>query len=163
MPNIVKSRLWRMAKSPCKSEFHTPLRSFQQEPCWEMDVMSNANFALSSNNKDQLREINYHHHQYRWFCVGRETNYKSPNRLFVPSTHCSWSCWTYGQEHVFSNKVQYHVISLVTLWAEKKQSYTWIQYFVKTLILKSVLGRTFVWLHLSDLVSSTVWCTTTKR
>ena len=37
------------------------LSSFQQEPCWEMpwemDVMPNVNFALSSNSKDQLRDL----------------------------------------------------------------------------------------------------------
>ena len=36
---------------------NTHARSFQQKPCWEMDVMSNVNNVLSSNNKDQLRDF----------------------------------------------------------------------------------------------------------
>ena len=32
-------------------------RSFQHEPCWEMDVISNVNFALSTKNKNQLRDV----------------------------------------------------------------------------------------------------------
>ena len=35
----------------------TLTRSFQHEPCREMEVMPNANFALSSKNKDQLRDF----------------------------------------------------------------------------------------------------------
>ena len=34
----------------------TLARSFQHEPCWEMELMPNVNFALSSKNKDQLRD-----------------------------------------------------------------------------------------------------------
>ena len=32
--------------------------SFQEEPCWDRDVMSNANFALSSYSKDQIGDLN---------------------------------------------------------------------------------------------------------
>ena len=49
-----------MAKLMGESEFSTLAQSFQQEPCWEMDVMWNVKFALSSNNKDQLRD--YHNY-----------------------------------------------------------------------------------------------------
>ena len=36
----------------------TLARSFQQKPCWGMDIMSNVNFTLSdSNNKDQLSDL----------------------------------------------------------------------------------------------------------
>ena len=48
-----------MGKSTRKNEFYLA-QSFQQNPCWEMDVidvMPNVNFALSSNNKDQLRDL----------------------------------------------------------------------------------------------------------
>ena len=45
-----------MAKSTRKSENH-PCAVFQQELCWEMVVMPNVNFALSTNNKDQLRDL----------------------------------------------------------------------------------------------------------
>ena len=34
--------------NPCVKVNYTLARSFQQESCWEMDVMSNVNFALSS-------------------------------------------------------------------------------------------------------------------
>ena len=33
------------------------MQSFQQEPCWEMDVEPKVSFAHSSNNKDQLRDL----------------------------------------------------------------------------------------------------------
>ena len=46
-----------MTKSARESEFSTLAQSFQQGPCWEMDVMQKVKFALSSN-KDQLRD--YH-------------------------------------------------------------------------------------------------------
>ena len=32
--------------------------SFQEESCWDKDVISNVNFALSSNSKDQLGDLN---------------------------------------------------------------------------------------------------------
>ena len=52
-----ESRLWNMAKSTRKGEFHS-CAVFQQKPCWEMDIMSNVNFTLSdSNNKDQLSDL----------------------------------------------------------------------------------------------------------
>ena len=34
--------------NPCVKVNYTLVRSFQQDSCWEMDVMSNVNFALSS-------------------------------------------------------------------------------------------------------------------
>ena len=54
LPHIVKaaSRTW---SNPLVKVNSTLARSFQQEPCWDMDVMPNVNFALTdSNNKDQL-------------------------------------------------------------------------------------------------------------
>ena len=48
---------WDMAKSKRKSEFH-PWGIFQQESCWGKEVISNVNFALSSNSKDQLGDLN---------------------------------------------------------------------------------------------------------
>ena len=53
-----ESHLWNMAKSTRKSEFHSCVvfltRVLQSR---EMDVMLNANFALSSNNKDELTDL----------------------------------------------------------------------------------------------------------
>ena len=40
-----------------KSEFHTLLQSFEQDPFFEMDTMLNVNFLLSSDNKDQFKEL----------------------------------------------------------------------------------------------------------
>ena len=55
----VKDCLWNMAKTPnSRVKLNSTLApSFQQQPCWEMDVIPNVNFALSSNNKDQLRDL----------------------------------------------------------------------------------------------------------
>ena len=47
---------WSMAKSTCQSEFH-PYAVFSTWTSREMDVMPNVNFALSSQNKDQLRDL----------------------------------------------------------------------------------------------------------
>ena len=44
-------RPWNMAKSTRK------LLSTRALFCWEIDVMPNMNFALSSNNKDELRDL----------------------------------------------------------------------------------------------------------
>ena len=51
-----ESRPWSMAKSTCQSEFH-PYAVFSIWASWEMDVMPNVNFALSSQNKDQLKDL----------------------------------------------------------------------------------------------------------
>ena len=62
LPHIVEvaSETWPNPRVKMSS---TLARSFQQEPCWEMDVMSNVNFALSSKNQDQLRDLhNYLNH-----------------------------------------------------------------------------------------------------
>ena len=55
LPHIVKaaSETW-----PNPRVNSTLAASFQQEPCWDCDVMSNVNFALSSNSKDQLGDLN---------------------------------------------------------------------------------------------------------
>ena len=55
-PDREKGCFWSMAKSPRKSEFYTPWRSFQLKPCWDMDTLSKVDFALSGNYEDQLRE-----------------------------------------------------------------------------------------------------------
>ena len=59
LPHIVKatSEIWPDSRVKVNS---TLAWSFQQEPCREMDVMLKVNFALSSNNKNQLR--NYHNY-----------------------------------------------------------------------------------------------------
>ena len=51
-----KSHLWNIAKSTRKGEFH-PCAIFSTRPCWEMDIMPDVNFALSSNNKHQLTDL----------------------------------------------------------------------------------------------------------
>ena len=56
----------------------------------------------------------------------------------------------------FTNKVQYNVIFLVTLGL-KIHNYAWIQYFIKTLSLKSFWRRSFVWLYLPNLFWSVLW------
>ena len=49
LPHIVKATSEAWLK---------PHASFiKQDPCWEMDVMANANFALSGKTKDQLRLV----------------------------------------------------------------------------------------------------------
>ena len=57
LPHMVKaaSETWPDPRVNVNSTF---VRSFQQKPCREMDVIPNVNFALSgSNNKDQLRDL----------------------------------------------------------------------------------------------------------
>ena len=56
LPHTVKGRLWNMAKvpNPRVKMNSTLARSFQQEPCWDMDVIPNVisrSQVLSSNNK----------------------------------------------------------------------------------------------------------------
>ena len=41
-----------------ENEFHISLSSFQLELCWEIDIVSNVNIMLSSNNRD-LRELSF--------------------------------------------------------------------------------------------------------
>ena len=57
LPHLLKDRTWNMTKSLRKNEFHIPLCYFQQDFSREIDIMSNMNFVLSSNNSDQLREL----------------------------------------------------------------------------------------------------------
>ena len=57
LSHIVKGCLWSMAKYPRVKVTSTLARSFQQELCWEMDIMSYMNFTFSINNKDQLRDL----------------------------------------------------------------------------------------------------------
>ena len=59
LPLTVKDRLWNMAKvpNPRVKMNSTLARSFQQEPCWDMDVIPNVisrSQVLSSNNKISL-------------------------------------------------------------------------------------------------------------
>ena len=51
LPHIVKaaSETWSNLRIKVKSKL---ARSFQHDPCREMDVMSNVNFALPSKNRD---------------------------------------------------------------------------------------------------------------
>ena len=56
LPHIVKaaSEEWQKPRVKVNSII---TRFFQHEPCWEMDVMSDVNFALSSKKKCQLRDL----------------------------------------------------------------------------------------------------------
>ena len=56
LPHIVKaaSETWLNPRVKVNS---TLAASFQQEPCRDCDVMLYVNFALSSNSKDQLGEL----------------------------------------------------------------------------------------------------------
>ena len=56
LPNIVKatSETWPHPRVKMNS---TVELSFKQGTCREMDVMLNVNFALSSNDKDELRQL----------------------------------------------------------------------------------------------------------
>ena len=59
LPHIVKaaSEKWPNPRAKVNSTLE---QFFQNDPCWEMNIMPNVNFALSSKNKDQLRDlINY--------------------------------------------------------------------------------------------------------
>ena len=56
LPHIVKAATETWPNPRVKLNF-TLAWSFQQEPCCEMDVMPNVNFALCSNNKNELRDL----------------------------------------------------------------------------------------------------------
>ena len=57
LPHIAKaaSETWPNLSVKVNS---TLAGSFEQEPCWDCDAMSNVNVALSSNSKDQLGDLN---------------------------------------------------------------------------------------------------------
>ena len=130
-----------------------PLRglfTFQQEPFWEIDVMQNVNFALSSNSKDQLRDL-----------------YDYSNQKVITAINILDGS-TVGDNLITSHQVDYMSLALIPAEAVENEqehlclrnhSYIWIQYFVKILSLISLYKRTSIWLHSFDLVSS---CTTEK-
>ena len=55
--NFVRKATSETRPNPRVKVNFTLARSFQKEPCWEMDVMPNANFELFTNIKDQLRNL----------------------------------------------------------------------------------------------------------
>ena len=57
LPHIVKDRLWNMAKSTRISEFHS-CAVFSTRALLSYGCHANVNFAISSNNLDQLRDLN---------------------------------------------------------------------------------------------------------
>ena len=83
---------------------------------------------------------------------------KSTKQITCPKWW-SCSCWSISaeavensQEHLVANKLgvtrHYFSYSLCL----RNHSYVWIEYFIKTLCLKSLWRRTSIWLHVFDLV-----------
>ena len=116
LPYIVKAapETWPNPRVKLNS---TVVRSFQQETCWEMDIMPNMNFVHSdSNNKDQLKGLHNYLNQkiitasntYDSSRLGNNLiTYEPPSRLLYMSPS------VIPAEAVKNN----HVISLVNLCA----------------------------------------------
>ena len=123
----------------------TLARSFQLEPYWETDVMSDVNFALFGNNKDQLRDFYIYLNEKVITTINSLDGWMLGDSLiishqvdYMPSALISAEAVENNQEHLVANKLG-SIASLVrySLWL-RDHSYVWIEYFLKTLSLKSL-------------------------
>ena len=94
LSHIKKGRLWSTAKSTCKCEFH-PYGVFLAWAQWK--VKSSDKLALSSINKDQLKDSHNYLNQKMIASINTVVDSALGDhlviRLYVSSAHSSWSCW----------------------------------------------------------------------
>ena len=159
LPHIVKA-VSETDKSTRKSWklSSTLARSFQQEHYWETDAMPDVNFALSGNNKNQLRDFNIYLNEKVITTINSLDGWMLGDNLimchqvdYMPSALIPSEAVENNQEHFVANKLG-SIASLVSYsLCLRDHSYVWIEYFLKILNLKSLWRRTSIWLHVINL------------